>query len=122
MAPKEGDAHTFGGKTFHLTYLSVDGQQALDRLLSPWMGGAHSLPHAQLFEAIKDSIPKAAALILSEQDPDATEEWVGKLKGKAIRQQLFTLVMAQVELDDLGKFYAALSYAAAKLRQAASAP
>lgn len=116
VEPKAGKEYTFGGKTFYLTYLSIDGQDTLDRLLAPWFS-SDGKGTAEAMEDIKGAIPKAAALILAEQDPEVTEKWLRSLKEEGARQRLFELVMDQVGLDQVGKFYATLSYAVASLRR-----
>ena len=87
LDPTTLEPYTLGDKTFHPAYLSIAAQNALDRLLKPWMdprnvAGADA---ADLMERIKDTLPAAVTLILADQDPTVTEAWVNGLRGPGMR-------------------------------------
>jgi hypothetical protein len=111
LNPSEGRPFTYGNKTFHLQFLTGDGEDRLAALLMPRIKAlalAGTTEYTQVMNAIADLLPQAVTIILSDYDPTVDEAWVRSQRGPRMRLTMYDLVAAQFKLNDLGKLLSSL--------------
>ena len=124
LNPEEGRPFTFGDRAFRLQFLTYDGEQALVGLLMPRIQSLINegrSEHNHVMAAIRDLLPEACGIILSDQDPASDVAWVRSVRAKGVSLAMYDIVTAQFEMNDLGKLLSGLLQTDALL-QAASRP
>lgn len=124
--PHMGDAFEFGGRRFTRQFLTAESEYALLAVVTRVMDEMPTASIAESFLASLAALFEATALILADQDPEVDEEWVRAVRGAGLAGQMVTIVVGQMQIQQmtplLGKLLAIAGLAQAVTSQIAKSP
>lgn len=102
MNPAAGESFELGGKTFTRQFLTIDAEQELTALVVSLMVATQEKAQnvAEAFLGSTKDLVKATAIILVDQDPTCTEDWLRTTRG-ITTLKLVNIVIAQLALNDV---------------------
>lgn len=126
MNPLEGEPFSLADKHFTRRFLTMQAEQALTTHVVALMKTVKDgIDVAVLFTVSASQLAEMAAIVLMDQDPECTAEWLQNTRG-ITTNKLVDIVWAQLQLNEviasLGKLLSIAALAGAMSEQRTPSP